>query len=349
MEEIKLNLNETVMDLNKLSKKELLVKCEELKLIKYKSKNKTGLIDLINNTTKITSVTTIATDDLVISEMTPTNSVVPKEENESIIPQEYELNKIYNEDCIIGMKQIPNETVDIIICDPPYNIGKDFGNDSDKQKMDDYLIWCDTWISECLRILKPHGTLYIYGFSEILAFIRTRITCNVRWLVWHYTNKVTPSLNFWQRTHESILCCYKDKPIFNRDDVREPYTETFLKNAAGKVRKPTIGRFSNGDKETIYNAHEGGALPRDVIKVSALAGGAGKKERVDHPTQKPLQLCDTLIKASANKTGDTLLVVPFVGSGSECVSAKKNNISFIGFEINNDYINIANERLVELI
>ena len=245
---------------------------------------------------------------------------------------------IYNEDCISGMKKIADETVDIVICDPPYNIGKDFGNNSDKQKMDEYLVWCDEWISECLRILKPTGTLYIYGFSEILAFIRTRIYCNVRWLIWHYTNKVCPSLNFWQRTHESILCCYKNKPIFNRDDVREPYTDTFLKNAAGKVRKATKGRFSDGSKETTYTAHEGGALPRDVIKVPALAGGAGKKERVDHPTQKPLLLCDTLIKAALNKNGNTLLVVPFVGSGSECVSAKKNNINFIGFEINADYI-----------
>jgi len=257
-----------------------------------------------------------------------------------------EINKIYNEDCIVGMKKIKSETVDIVICDPPYNIGKDFGNDSDKQEMDDYLIWCDVWIQECLRILKPNGTLYIFGFSENLAFIRTRILCQVRWLVWHYTNKTTPSLNFWQRSHESILCCYKNKPIFNRDDVREPYTENFIKNAAGKVRKATKGRFSNGETETTYNAHEMGALPRDVIKVPALAGGAGKKERVDHPTQKPLQLCDILIKAAMNKTGQTLLVVPFAGSGSECVSAKNNNINFIGFEINNDYITIANKRFM---
>jgi site-specific DNA-methyltransferase (adenine-specific) len=168
----------------------------------------------------------------------------------------------------------------------------------------------------------------------------------VRWLVWHYTNKNSPTLNFWQRSHESILCCYKNKPIFNRDDVREPYTENFIKNAAGKVRKATKGRFSNGNTETTYNAHEMGALPRDVIKVPALAGGAGKKERVDHPTQKPLQLCDILIKAAMNKTGQTLLVVPFAGSGSECVSAKNNNINFIGFEINNDYITIANKRFM---
>lgn len=259
----------------------------------------------------------------------------------------YEFNKIYNEDCINGMKNIDSESIDIIICDPPYNIGKDFGNNSDKQKNQDYLIWCDEWIKECIRILKPNGTLYIYGFSEILAFIRVRIDINVRWIIWHYTNKVTPSLNFWQRTHESILCCHKEKPIFNRDDVREPYTNAFLKNAAGKVRKSTKGRFSDGETETIYNAHENGALPRDVIKISALAGGAGKKERVDHPTQKPLELCEKLIKASKNGE-NTKLVVPFAGSGSECIAAKKMNLNYIGFEINKEYVNLCNERLGNL-
>jgi site-specific DNA-methyltransferase (adenine-specific) len=331
-------MNTINTDITKLSKSELLEKCKEIGITKCKSKSKSELIILLENPPAKKQMI-----ELIIEE----EENEKKEEKEKDNTDET-INKIYNEDCILGMKKIKDESVDIIICDPPYNIGKDFGNNSDKQKMDEYLLWCDSWIAECLRILKPQGTLYIYGFSEILAFIRTRITCNVRWLVWHYTNKVTPSLNFWQRTHESILCCYKDKPIFNRDDVREPYTETFLKNAAGKVRKPTVGRFSNGDKETTYTAHEGGALPRDVIKTPALAGGAGKKERVDHPTQKPLNLCDTLIKASLNKSSPTLLVVPFVGSGSECVSAKKNNVNFIGFEINSDYINTANERLAEI-
>jgi len=258
------------------------------------------------------------------------------------------INTIHCQDCVAGMRLLPDNSTDIIICDPPYNIGKDFGNDSDKQSMDAYLSWCDTWILECIRILKPDGTLYIYGFSETLAFIRTRIYCNVRWLIWHYTNKVVPSLHFWQRTHESILCCYKQKPAFNRDDVREPYTDTFLKNSAGKTRTATKGRFSNGTAETTYNAHAGGALPRDVIKVPALAGGAGKKERVNHPTQKPIALCDILIKACKRTNCRTLVVVPFAGSGSECVSAKKNNVDFIGFEINPEYIAISNQRLTSL-
>ena len=258
------------------------------------------------------------------------------------------LNKIVTGNCLDEMKNFQDEVADIIICDPPYNIGKDFGNNKTYKDISVYLEWCDKWISECFRILKPNGTLYIYGFSETLAFIRTVVKYNVKWLVWHYTNKTVPSKKFWQISHESILCCYKEKPIFNTDDVREPYTKTFLKNSAGKTRKATKGRFSDGTKETKYKAHNRGALPRDVIKISSLAGGAGKKERVNHPTQKPLKLCEKLLKASLNKNIDNnLLVVPFAGSGSECVAAKQLGINFIGFEINKNYVTICEKRLRE--
>lgn len=246
------------------------------------------------------------------------------------------------------MAQLASETADIIICDPPYNIGKDFGNDSDKQDMDTYLQWCDSWIEQCIRILKPHGTLYIYGFSEILAYIRVRIPIHVRWIVWHYTNKVTPALNFWQRTHESVLCCYKKKPVFNRDDVREPYTTAYLKNTVGRVRTATKGRFCKGTTTTVYSAHANGALPRDVMKIPALSGGIGRRERVNHPTQKPLELCTKLIRASRDKRlrrEKTLLVVPFAGSGSECVAAKKEGINCIGYELNPAYVQVCNARL----
>jgi len=282
-----------------------------------------------------------------------------------------ELNKIYKIDVLEGLKELSDESCDVIINDPPYNIGKDFGNNHDKRELPDYLKWCKKWISECIRVLKPHGTMFIYGFSEILAYVSVEIPLDKRWLIWHYTNKNVPSLNFWQRSHEAIICCWKEEPIFNRDDVREPYTETFLNNAAGKVRTgKSKGRFSSKGLDTIYNAHEKGALPRDVIKVPALAGGAGRAERwfycdeckevyhpselpdhedhnvIKHPTQKPLDLSERLIK-SAKPKNDGLVLVPFVGSGSECVAAKKLGMDYVGFEINPIYIKIAERRLQE--
>ena len=259
-----------------------------------------------------------------------------------VIQQEIHLG-----DSLKILPTLDDESAQIVIADPPYNIGKDFGNDSDKQPMDEYLVWCENWIKECLRILKPNGTMFIYGFSEILALILSKVpySVNRRWIIWHYTNKTTPSLKFWQRSHESILVLWKNAKVFNLDDVREPYTETFLNNAAGKERKATKGRFQKEDntETTTYTAHEKGALPRDVIKIPALAGGAGKKERVDHPTQKPLALCEKLLKSC--KQADGYVLIPFAGSGSECVAAKKLGLPFIGVELNPDYIKLINDRL----
>jgi len=235
------------------------------------------------------------------------------------------------------------ESAQIVIADPPYNIGKDFGNDSDKQPMDEYLVWCEQWIKECLRVLKPNGTMFIYGFSEILALILSRVPHDVnrRWVVWHYTNKTVPSLNFWQRSHESIIVLWKSDKVFHRDDVREAYTEEYLNGSAGKERTDTKGRF--GNKKTTYTAHANGALPRDVIKIPALAGGAGMNERVDHPTQKPLALCEKLLRSCKQEEGYVL--VPFAGSGSECVAAQKLGLPFVGIELNPEYITLIQTRL----
>lgn len=282
------------------------------------------------------------------------------------------INKIHCMNCVSGMKKLSDNSVDIIVADPPYNIGKDFGNNKDKMPLAEYLKWTDEWLQQAFRVLKPSGTLYVYGFSEILARVSVLVDIDKqRWIIWHYTNKNIPSLNFWQRSHESILVCWKDKPLFNRDDVREPYTDSFLKNSAGKVRTGTKSRFGCG-KETTYTAHENGALPRDVINISTLAGGAALKERaiycktcgelvspqgrhsheghdlIIHPTQKPLDLCNKLIQAARPQGKPFTVLIPFAGSGSECVSAVKNGGDFIGFEINPDYVLLAEERIDEV-
>lgn len=306
------------MNYEELRKTELQKLCLERGIVNYKSLNVHQLVGLLVD------------DDNKITET----------------PQTFE-SKIICEDCMNILPTLPDNSAQIVIADPPYNIGKDFGNKSDKQPMNEYLEWCNRWITECLRVLKPNGTMFIYGFSEILALVLSQVPheINRRWIIWHYTNKNVASLNFWQRSHESIILLWKDDKVFHRDDVREAYTDGFINGAAGKERAATKGRFSNGEKTTTYNAHPGGALPRDVIKIPALAGGAGRKERVNHPTQKPLALCEKLITSCKQDGGYVL--VPFAGSGSECVAAKKIGLPYIGIEINQEYIQIINERLSE--
>lgn len=251
---------------------------------------------------------------------------------------------------------------DVVIADPPYNIGKNFGNNNDKLPIVEYIDWCNQWIEQCLRLLADNGLVYVYGFHEVLARVAVHYRMDEqRWLAWRYTNKAVPASKFWQRSHEAILCLWKPgtkRPSLEIEQLREPYTKHFLK-CAGKKRNGTNGRYSRGGKNTIYNDN-GGALPRDVIDVPALAGGAGRAERwfycrncggearppgemsnhashliLKHPTQKPMELTKRLIQSRINGSGRALM--PFAGSGSECVVAKSLGVPYLGIEINPEY------------
>ncbi len=290
----------------------------------------------------------------------------------------FEQNQAHHIDVLDGLKTLPDDIADVIIFDPPYNIGKNFGNNEIQLGIDEYVGWAEQWITEGGRVLRTSGTFYIYGLSENLAHLFPKVPLSKRWLVWHYTNKNVATNPFWQRSHESIICAWKKDRIFNRDDVREPYTKVFLKNAAGKKRKGTDGRYSKKGKETVYEAHDGGALPRDVIKVPALAGGAGRVERffyckdcndlfklkkrpdheehaiVTHPTQKPLELSHKLLQATIPKDrmmmgtdgipvpDNGVAIIPFAGTGSELYAAKQLGMSAVGFDLNEDYVAMAN-------
>ena len=271
-------------------------------------------------------------------------------------------------DTIEVLKKLPDgRKYDIVIADPPYNIGKDFGNNSDSMVEEDYIEWSLRWLKLCFGLLAEGGLIYVYGYPEILSRIAVNYPIDIqRWLVWHYTNKTTPSSKFWQRSYESILCLWSndsERPKLEIDQIREPYTKAYLQSA-GKIRKGTKSRFGDG-KQTIYRAHKNGALPRDVIKVSALAGGSGASERwfmcrdcndivyppskinehrkhdiLKHPTQKPMELTRRLIRSKINGRGGRLLV-PFAGSGSECCVAEDLKIEYFGIEINPLYVDFA--------
>lgn len=244
-------------------------------------------------------------------------------------------NKIYLGDCLKLFQRIENGSVDLIIIDPPYNLGKDFGNKSDKwDSVEDWLDWSKKWLIESKRVLKSSGSIFVYGIHRYICYIQCHLykigMLYGRQFIWHYENGWSMYTKAPAATYEPILWFTKTKDyVYN--EIREPYkSQERLKYKVtknGKVWKPNpLGKRSG-----------------DIWKIPTLSGKRFAEEKVKHPTQKPLALCDRIIKQFSREE-DTILV-PFAGSGSECVSAFNNKRNFIGFEINPKYIKIANSRL----
>lgn len=313
------------VDLSKCSREELFKLCKERKIKGSSSKTKEQLLSLLKGYGAVPTPT-------------PTEQATPPQQT------------ILQGDACTILPTLASESAQIVICDPPYSIGSDFGVESTHTILNEYIPWCERWVHECLRILKPNGTMFVLGLSEHLALLLSKIppTIHRRWLVWHYTNKNSPGMNFWQRSHESVLVLWKQEKIFHRDDVREPYSEEFLMGGAiGRERSLTKGRFSSSnEKRTKYSAHPNGALPRDVLKISALSGGAGIHERVNHPSQKPFALCDKLIRSCRQPASEGYVLIPFAGPGTECLVAKRLNLPFVAIEINAEYVQLIHQRLV---
>ncbi|MDX9918283.1 MAG: site-specific DNA-methyltransferase [Gudongella sp.] len=245
-----------------------------------------------------------------------------------------DLNTIYLEDCVTFMKSLKKETVDLIIADPPYNLNKNFGNKSDQwDDVNSWLNWSKKWINESIRILKPTGSIFIYGIHHYLCYIHCYLyQKNLKYqrqIIWHYENGFSgyKTLNAF---YEPILWFTKSDN-FTYHEIREPYkSQERIKN---KITK-------NGK---VWTPNPEGRLAGDIWYFPTLAGKRFAKERTLHPTQKPLDLCDRLVKHFSNQ-GD-LIYVPFAGSGSECISCISQNRNFIATEINPEYIKVANQRI----
>jgi site-specific DNA-methyltransferase (adenine-specific) len=247
------------------------------------------------------------------------------------------LNKIYNSDCIHLMQNIESESIDLIVADPPYNLNKNFGNDSDKwDSVHEWVNWSKRWIDESKRILKPTGSIFIYGIHHYLCYLQVYLyeigMHYRRQIIWHYENGFSGYKNGPAATYEPILWFSKSED-FEYIPIREPYkSQERLKN---KIIK-------NGK---IWTPNPEGKHAGDVWNFPTLAGNRFKDEKVEHPTQKPLSISNRIIQHFSKP--EALVFIPFAGSGSECVACKLNNRNFIGSEINPMYIEIASKRLEE--
>lgn len=245
-------------------------------------------------------------------------------------------------DTIVWLSSLESATADLVFADPPYNIKKAEWDSFESREA--YVHWSLLWIEQVARILKPTGTLYVCGFSEILADLRlpaSRFFKGCKWLVWHYKNKANLGSD-WGRSHESILHFRKSKAFTaNIDDVRIPYGEHTLKYP--EHPQAETSQYSKGKKSTsqVWSPHPKGAKPRDVLEIPTTCNGM--HEKTPHPTQKPEELLRKLILASSNP--NDLVIDPFLGSGTTAVVSEQLKRRWMGCDISLEYCQWAAQRL----
>ena len=225
-------------------------------------------------------------------------------------------------DALSELPKLESGKFDLIIADPPYNLGKNYGNNQDTQAFDDYLSFSQCWLKAARRLLKPNGTIYVFmGFrfiSYIYDILWRELEMNFNgWIVWHYTQGMGRKRGFSPR-HDDILMFTKSKEfIFNLDDIRVPQKYYRERN---NMR---------------------GANPGDVWEFSHIH--YCNENRQDHPTQKPEGLIERMVLASSNE--GACVLDPFFGSGTTLRVCQQLNRFGTGIEINPVYVQTTRDRL----
>jgi len=250
--------------------------------------------------------------------------------------------QLYQGNSFDWLKSIKDSSVDLVFADPPYNIKKaDWDN---FYSQEEYIEWSITWIKQVSRILKHTGSLYVCGFSEILADLKhpaSKYFSHCRWLIWHYKNKANLGSD-WGRSHESIIHFRKsDSAQLNIDDVRTPYGAHTLKYPSHPQAETSAFNNSASKHRENWTPNPKGAKPKDVIDIPTTCNGMG--EKTPHPTQKPEELVRKFILASSHE-GD-LVIDPFSGSGTTAVVCEQLKRNWMACDLDAQYNQWAIERL----
>lgn len=254
------------------------------------------------------------------------------------------LNTIMHGDALELLRTVPDQSVDLIIADPPYNLSKGMslklasgslvgtGGNWEKvmQKWDDYdllgyMEFTELWLREAKRVLKSTGSMWVFGTYHNTGIINTLMQLLgieiINEVVW-YKRNAFPNLAGRRLTasHETLIWAHagkKRKYIFNYEFSKAYSDRGDELKAAGKQMR------------TVWD------IPNNKERFEIALG--------KHPTQKPLKICKRIVELTT-KEGDIVLA-PFSGSGSECLAAKLTNRNYIGFEIEEEFVELSRQRL----
>lgn len=247
------------------------------------------------------------------------------------------LNKTIQQNLFEAMDKLPDQFVDLMFIDPPYNLTKSFnGKTFNKMSSDAYTEWLDSWFSQLIRILKPHASVYICGdwrSSHSIFEVASKYLNIINRITWE-REKGRGSLTNWKNASEDIwFCTCSTSYTFNVDQVKmkrkviAPY-----RNEQGK---PKDWDEQAGDKFRL--THPSNLWTDLTVPFWSMP------ENTDHPTQKPEKLLAKIILASSNE--QDVVFDPFLGSGTTSVVAKKLKRRYVGIELDETFACLAEKRL----
>lgn len=244
-------------------------------------------------------------------------------------------------DCLEVLKKIPDNSVQLICIDPPYNLELE-----NWDIYENYILWADTWLKEAYRVLNPNGSMVVFGgiqfrdaksgdLIEIIHHLRHHSKFKlINTIIWHYKNGMSAHRFFANRHEEAIWLVKGNDYYFDLDSVRVKYSDEELKSALKDKRL--------NPENTVK-----GKNPTNVWEIGRLNGNS--KERVGHPTQKPLEIIRRIVKALSYP--DSIVLDFFCGSGTTgrvCIEEKRNCIMCDSDEKTKEYFKLHIQKMREL-
>ena len=246
-----------------------------------------------------------------------------------------------------------NIKYDLILTDPPYNINKDFGNNSDCLSLEDFISVTQDRIKKMKQLLTPNGSIIWFGIHDYICYVQIAMydagLYYRRMNIWHYENGFSRSKKEPATHYEPFLWFSNNdkKWTYNVDAVRIPYKST------ERLKSAVNYKDAKGNTKT-WTPNPQGAMRGDIWDFPTLSGRRFEKERTEHPTQKPESLITEIIKAFCPMRDGRYngsILDPFHGSGTLGVCCEKlnavygNQILWTGIEIEKRWCDIAQERI----
>jgi len=248
---------------------------------------------------------------------------------------------IYCGDSVDLMRQLPDACLPLTVTSPPYNIGKEY---EQPLPLGEYLRWSEHWIEEVYRVTAETGAFWLnLGYVSMPGEAKAIPLPYLLWdripfylqqeIVWHYKAGVAARKSFSPRNEKFLWY------------VKNPEDYTFHLDA---VRDPDV-KYPNQKKNGKLKCNQLGKNPGDVWQFAKVTSGAERssKERTPHPAQFPLAVIDRIIKACSNP--NEVVFDPFLGSGTTIEAAIRNGRCAIGFELNEQYVDVAARRITRVV